>query len=229
MSIDTDENEIRISAKGISKHTALPEGSINAASLLSDVLSKCEHIGENDRTQMIFLHKILSDYYGKTIGINTEDEFGKLTIVNDTIELNNDKINMHFNLRFGDSVNIEELKNKIKDEFSENGFDVDFESESPAFLLEENHPLVKMCMRVFKEFTGNENAKPYINAGGTYAKHLPSAIEIGTTLIGGLPEKLPQGHGAVHQSDECISIDGMLEALELTMLMLLECDKDEIQ
>ena len=36
---------------------------------------------------------------------------------------------------------------------------------------------------------------------------------------------LPAGHGGVHQPDECISIDGFLNAIELTMLMLLECDK----
>ena len=32
-----------------------------------------------------------------------------------------------------------------------------------------------------------------------------------------------------HQPDECISIDGMLKALELTMLMLLVCDKEDIK
>lgn len=47
--------------------------------------------------------------------------------------------------------------------------------------------------------------------------------------FGGTPNGLTQGHGGAHQPDECISIDGMLEALELTMLMLLECDKENIK
>ena len=44
-------------------------------------------------------------------------------------------------------------------------------------------------------------------------------------LCGKPPFDLPAGHGSVHQPDECISIDGLLNAIELTMLMLLECDK----
>jgi acetylornithine deacetylase/succinyl-diaminopimelate desuccinylase-like protein len=38
---------------------------------------------------------------------------------------------------------------------------------------------------------------------------------------------MPQGHGGAHQSDEYINIDGFLQAIEITALMLLECDKTE--
>lgn len=39
---------------------------------------------------------------------------------------------------------------------------------------------------------------------------------------------LPEGHGAVHQPDEYIDTEAMLDALELTFLMLLECDKEAL-
>ena len=81
-------------------------------------------------------------------------------------------------------------------------------------------------MNTFAKFTGKTNGKMYVNAGGTYAQLLPCAAEIGVTTKGGRPEGLPTGHGAVHQPDECISIDGLLEAIELTTLMILECDKE---
>ena len=62
---------------------------------------------------------------------------------------------------------------------------------------------------------------------------LKNAFSVGTHVIRKDREpyifKMPDGHGGAHQPDECISIDGMLEALELTMLMLLECDKEDIK
>ena len=36
---------------------------------------------------------------------------------------------------------------------------------------------------------------------------------------------MPAGHGGVHQPDECISVEGLLNAIELTTYMLLKCDE----
>ena len=111
----------------------------------------------------------------------------------------------------------------------EKGRDISFESEAPAHITDINHPMLQACLTAYTKFTGNINPAVYVNAGATYARYLPCAAEIGTTLKWGLPENSPQGHGAAHQPDECISIDGMLEALELTLLMLLECDNEAVQ
>ncbi len=59
----------------------------------------------------------------------------------------------------------------------------------------------------------------------THAGHLPCAVEIGTSLYQCREFYLPDGHGGAHQPDEYISIEGFLKAIELTVLMLLECDK----
>ena len=81
-------------------------------------------------------------------------------------------------------------------------------------------------MDVYMRYTGKTDAKMYVNAGGTYGQLLPCAAEIGTSLNGGKPPfDLPVGHGSVHQPDECISVEGLLNAIELTTLMLLECDE----
>ena len=56
---------------------------------------------------------------------------------------------------------------------------------------------------------------------------MKNAVEIGPTLKWGDVAGMPQGHGGVHQPDESININGILDAIELTTLMLLECDKTE--
>ena len=35
---------------------------------------------------------------------------------------------------------------------------------------------------------------------------------------------MPEGHGNTHQPDECINIGGFMQALELILHMVLECD-----
>ncbi len=230
ISVITENDEIIIEACGISKHTALPEGSVNAGYLASEMLTKCGNLTKNDQKQLEFMSQLLSCYYGEAVGIeNTDPDFDKLTFANDMISVEDGKIKLHFNLRFGACVDMEALKKKIETEFSAKGWNVSIEAEKPAHITDIHHPMLQACLMAYKEFTGDANPTVYVNAGGTYARYLPCAAEIGTTLKGGRPENTPQGHGAVHQPDECINITGMLEALEVTMLMLLKCDKEDIK
>ena len=92
-------------------------------------------------------------------------------------------------------------------------------------VIPEDLPTVKACLDVYKTYTGDNSAKSLVNAGGTYGRHLPCAVEIGTMVRKKIPFDLPKGHGNLHQPDELLSIEGFLEATEMAMLMLLECDK----
>lgn len=222
-----DNNKIFVETHGVSKHSALPEDSLNAGYLFSKVLTECQYLTEDERKQMKFISDILYYYYGESLGIdNTDPVFGKLTLANDLITFKDGIIKLHFNLKFGSCVDITELKNRIIKEFSKNDWNVEFEGEAIApYITDINNPMLQACLNTYKEFTGDINASPYINAGGTYARELPRAVEIGTTLRWQGPNDLPQGHGGAHQPDEFINIDGMLNAIELTLLMLIACDK----
>ena len=213
--------------KGISRHGALPEGSLNAAHVLSKKLSQSDTLNAYDRKQMDFIANLLEKYYGEAFGIeHTDKDFGNLTVTNGIAKMSEGKISLCFDMRYGASLDIKEAKAKISRVFENNGWRVAFVHESEPFILSEASPYIAACMNTYKDFTKEYDAKSFVNAGGTYARYLPCAAEIGTSLNGGKrPFDLPTGHGSVHQPDECISIDGLLNAIELTMLMLLECDK----
>ena len=227
ISVNAENGEIMITAKGLPKHTALPEGSINAASLIFDLLLRCDLVPMEEGALLEFLKDVTSDYYGKCIGIDKVDpDFGNLTFVNYTVNIGDDSSELFFNVRFGASVDIKETKQKIIDNFSQFGFVTEFLDESVPHIVPKDHPMLLSLMSTFAEFTGKTDGKMYVNAGGTYAQFLPCAAEIGVTTKGGRPEGMPSGHGAVHQPDECISIEGFLKAIELTAHMILECDKE---
>ena len=214
-----------ITETGISCHSALPEGSINAGYLLAKKLSEREDICVSDREQMLFLTSVLEKYYGEAYGIEHCDECGKLTCTNGIIKTDNKKIKLGFNMRFGLSANIENIKKSIASFFEKNNFTVEFEEAKTGYTISEDNKYIQACLKAYSNFTGEKNPQVYINAGGTYARKLPCAAEIGTTLKWGVPENTPLGHGGAHQSDECTNIEGFLEALELTLQMLIECDK----
>lgn len=214
------------SENGISRHSALPEGSINAGYLLAKKLSLRSDICKSDKNLMSLIAGILETHYGEAFGIEHNDaDCGKLTCTNGIIKTQNEKITLGLNLRFGLSADINGIKKKITDFCEKNNCTVEFEAEKKGYILPKDNKYVKACLKAYSEFTGDKNPPVYINAGGTYARKLPFASEIGTTLKWEAPKNTPPGHGGAHQPDEFISIDGFLEAIELTALMLLECDK----
>ncbi|MGI5825541.1 MAG: hypothetical protein ACOX7J_08235 [Bacillota bacterium] len=226
ISIKVENDEIHITATGIPRHAANPQGSVNATGLICSLLAKCINISEKDRAQMEFVSKILNDYSGGCFGIqNTDDLFGDLTCINGIVNTQERKLNLSFDLRFGASVDVSEMEKRMAEVLSENGFSNKKVAYSPAFYLPEKDPLVQKTLEVYREFTGNEAAKSSINAGGTYARFLPYAVEIGTQLWHKPPFDLPAGHGEVHQPDEYISIEGLMEAIELTVQIIISIDR----
>ena len=161
------------------------------------------------------------------ININNDDnEFGKLTFVNYQIHADEFLTELYFNIRHGMGISQSEIKERLNAEFEQWGFTLEFLGTSDPHIVSKDHPMLRALMDVYMKYTEKTDAKMYVNAGGTYGQLLPCAAETGTAFDGGeRPFDLPQGHGHVHQPDECISIDGLLNAIELTMLMLLECDK----
>ena len=220
--------DIIFTEKGISSHCALPEGSQNAAFLLSKELSENEFLCDSDKEEMLFIAKTLENYYGEVFGIeNTDHIFGKLTCANGIIGMNDGKINLSFDMRYGKSTDIKVAKERIVKYFKENGWTVEFVDELAAWITDTDNLYLKACLKAYEDYTGTKKSPTYVNAGATYAAHLPCAVEVGTQIWQKPDFDLPVGHGGAHQPDECISIDGMLEALEITVNMLLACDRAE--
>lgn len=214
-----------VTETGISRHSALPEGSENAGYKLAKKLSLRDDICESDKEQMRLLADVLEKYYGEIYGIEYWDECGRLTCTNGVIKTENGKITFGLNMRYGLTADTEQIKNKITSFFFKHNCTVMFEEEKKGYVVTKSNKYVEACLKAYSDFTGDKNPTVYINAGGTYARKLPCAAEIGTTLKWGAPQNTPQGHGGAHQSDECINLEGFLEALELTALMIIECDK----
>ncbi len=120
---------------------------------------------------------------------------------------------------------IKELEGILSQIFAKEGFEIEVLDISYPYIVSADNEMIRSLKKTFEEYTG-QKGETYVNAGGTYARYLPCAAEIGVSIGGGLPDCVPKGHGGVHQPDECISIKGFLSAIELITHMLIECDKE---
>ena len=157
-----------IAEKGISKHGALPEGSLNAGYLLAKKLLENKDLCKEDKTQIGFVADTLEKYYGEVFGIENNDPvFGRLTCTNGIVETNDQKFSLCFDMRYGMSVDIEDAKSKIIKYFAENGWSVEFVMQRSPFCVSEDNPYLVSCLEVYKSFTGAKNATVMVVNGFT--------------------------------------------------------------
>lgn len=220
-------NGNEITETGVSCHGALPEGSINAGYLLAKKLCNENLLCKDDAEQIEFIERLLEKYYGEVFGIDGEDKtFGKLTCSNGIIRTQSGKPALAFDIRYGIDMDYENIKNKISEFFRLNGWTVRIISEKRPYVISEDNVYLQKCLKAYKEFCKTDDAPTYINAGATHAGELSCAVETGTDLYSGKPEGMPEGHGNAHQPDECINEKGFLDATELILHMILECDTE---
>ena len=222
-----DENII-LWAKGIAKHAAEPEGSINAMHSAAKLLAACLSLCENDRKIMAEVETILGSPFGTTMGIDHDDiRFGRLTFVNGMASLKNGCVELSFDTRYGSTLCSDVLEKNVTESFENLGWKVSVKSNMPGFSIADDSPLPEILTDVYNKVTGFDK-KPVRLGGGTYARHLKNAFSVGTVTMRAdrttpLME-MPTGHGGAHQKDEKIDIEGFFDALRIIIHYIINID-----
>jgi len=218
-------DEIIVHAVGISSHGAMPQGSRNAGSMILNALFEAKSFSKADKESLAFVSKILNSYDGRILGIEASDcVFGDTTVTNGVLKIENERLEFSLDIRHGSTYTTEQHLNILEKVFEKEKISFKVKKQGDANAVSEDNKYVMACMDAYRKHTGNENATPHINVGATYSKFLKNSCEIGVSTK--YPSvNLAPGHGAAHQPDEALSIEGLLEALEITVKMLIECDK----
>ncbi|MDP4117825.1 MAG: Sapep family Mn(2+)-dependent dipeptidase [Bacillota bacterium] len=223
---EVNKEGINVKAFGVSAHAAYPENSFNAGINLADLLCGFNRISENDKKILRFMRSVQERPYGEPFGIESEDEhFGKLTAVNGIVRTENGQLVLLFDIRYGTSVENEKMLKKIIKVFDENGWDVRIDEDEEGFELPCDSETVKAFENIYNAVSGEKFARADYSGGGTYARKLKNAYSVGTSIYNGEGGNMPVGHGGAHQSDECISVEGMLLAAQAITLMVIEADE----
>ena len=226
----TEEGYIRLTTKGASKHSAFPVGSVNAMILACQVLAQCQTLCQADRQQMQTLATLMDGYYGEGLGIAFEEfGFGKLTCTNGMVKVEDGKLCVSVDIRYGAGMPAEELEAKLDKAWTEAGWSLTWRQNHHGAKVDPNNKLPELLTQLTCQISGQEY-KPYWMAAGTYSRHLKDGFTMGARLHDPnskaiLPE-LPAGHGSAHQRDEYCIIDDWVLGLRLLTHFILASDRE---
>ena len=197
---NVDSAHIRLLSFGTAAHSAHPELGDNAISKLVIVLNELFHFYHiNIELLDYFASYIGDDFSGKKLGINYEDESGKLTLNTAQFFLEKNKLQIGLNLRIPvtvDSSVVSEIFQK-----NDSQIEVEIAATNKSLYISKDNFLVKKLCNIFNDYN-NSNFEPVAIGGATYARAFDNCISFGP--------QMPGDRDMCHQVDEYISIENLL-------------------
>ena len=231
IAVEEKEDSYRLTARGISRHTAFPDGGVSAIARLAKGLLYAGALSDEDAEKFMYLCEAGQDFYGRGLQIQCSDEIsGRLSCVESMFGQKEDgRLWMHFNIRYPIEADSEKIVEAIGQSARRRGFSQELIRDSKPNYFDRNHPAVDLLTGVFNEIAGMET-EPYVMAGGTYARKLPRAFAFGMGIPGeGLehPMFLP-GHGGGHEPDEGLRLESLFKAMKIFCMGLIALNDVEI-
>ncbi|HHV65278.1 MAG TPA: M20 family metallopeptidase [Peptococcaceae bacterium] len=207
--------ELKIVAHGKSAHAFNCQEGYNAISSLIRFLSQLDISSEQKKFLDTYNSKIGLDCHGKALGLELEDKLtGKLTQSPGYIQLDEKSVILRVDIRFPASVNLASVQAKVLSAYQcfEGHLAIIDSLESLNF--PEDEPHIQTLLKVYKDYTGDLEAKPLGMGGTTFAKAFQRAVAFGPTFPG-----MPK---VEHQPDEYIEIEHLLKCTEIYAQAILE-------
>lgn len=220
---------IYVSARGVAKHAAAPDGSVNAAYLMAKLLAGCENLPEQDRTILRGVETLLSSHWGEGMGIYHKDShFGRLTAVCGMVAMEDGHLKVSLDSRYGTEFDPADLERRLEACWGEAGWDIVHMNNRPGYLVDEGSPVPALFSEIYRTMSGKD-VPFYYMGGGTYARYLKNAYTVGNRTRhadwGEPAMEMPAGRGGAHQRDEAIGIEDFFLAVRILAQYVLECDR----
>ena len=211
--ISTDK--VKLTSHGVQAHGAHPDLGINAISILIIILDKIfNHYNTSIEILNYFNKYIGTDFSGKNLGIDFEDESGKLTLNVGHFSLEDSKLKIKMNLRIPVQTLLDVVNEKfIKSINKYNDLNYNTISLAPALYVPKDNLLVKTLCDIFNKCT-NQNCEPIAIGGGTYAKAFKNCVSFGANF--------PGNKDMCHQTNEFIEIDNLILCCKIYAEAIIE-------
>lgn len=222
--VEESDGTIRITAKGKGSHASKPEGSVNAIYLLLHLLSEASYLSLCERKACAAAASTLTDYNGKGLGIDCEDEpSGKITHISGCASTENDQLVLNYNIRYPVTAKGEELEERLDRHLFSIGAAGGVLSDSKPSYRSVDTPEVQALLSAYRDVTG-DMSEPMVIGGGTYARNFPNAVAFGPEFAD-MVNPAGEGKGGVHMADECTEIEGMMKAVKIYIRALLNLNE----
>lgn len=211
---ELDDGRIRMVVKGKAAHGSMPELGINA--IVSAAMILCDALGEKAGKLLHFVRDVIGrDPNGKTAGVYFKDENGELTLNLGLLRFENGEGWLGTDIRFpvtGTGKYAVSLYQAMADKY---GIRAEIPVPSEPHFVPEDSELVTKLLKVYREVTGETEAKSCTIGGGTYARH------VGKKFVAFGPEFNDTDY-RMHNADEYYPLDEYLKHCVICTMGMLE-------
>lgn len=190
-----------IESKGLAAHGALPQLGLNAVSIIMDFLGRLQFANEELNDFIAYYNEHIGfNVNGEKCGCGLEDEVsGKLTFNVGVATISEELATLTVNVRFPVTCTSDQVFEGIEKTLESTQIGIVKQSVINPIFMDENHPMVKTLMGVYKDVTGEADARPCVIGGGTYAKAVNNTLAFGALF--------PGEEDTMHQANERMSIE----------------------
>ena len=208
--IESNQNKDIIKVKGLASHACRPHLGINA---ISHAILALKNAGVSNNLVDFYSKYIGLETDGDSLGIKCEDKYGTLTCTNGKIWTEDNEIIGSLDIRIPVSLDNNEIE-KILTSIDCNETEMIVKTNRKGLFYPEDSKLIQTFMKVYREVTGDKNAKPITIGGGTYAKEMKNCVAFGCAF--------PNTNNRIHDANEFVDIDELLLQVELYYNAILE-------
>jgi succinyl-diaminopimelate desuccinylase len=195
-------------AEGKSAHGSVPHLGENAAIKLLEAVKDSGLDGDFKKLSSFLLEEIGTETCGKKLGIHYYDEeTGETTVNVGVIKYTEEEMSVTLDIRYPKNGIPEEVEKRVKEAAKKHGLSILKCSSENVLYVPKDSELVQKLMKVYKDNTGRDD-EPLAIGGGTYAKMFKNMVAFGPTF--------PGQEDNIHQPNECVSIENLMKAIELT-------------
>ncbi len=210
-------SEDKIDVAGVAAHAMACHLGQNAITRLAEAMFA---VGETTNAIEFLATKMKETKHGELVCGNVEDDVtGKLTLNAGNISIAEGKEVIGFDSRIPVLVDEKEVFAKYDQAITEAGMEyVQLKVQDKLYVAEDDE-LIQTLMNVYKEVTGDQDAKLLTTGGGTYARSMKKGVAFGMVFTKeGMIDNM-------HQANECLEVKFIQPALEIYTNALYELTK----
>jgi predicted dipeptidase len=189
---------------GKAAHAMNPEEGVNAVVRLAMAL---DALGSDSKAVHFLAQMVKEDPQATdAFGSIEDDVSGKLTFNVGKLDID-DVERVSVDIRIPVTVDKEEVVAKLRAAAAEYGLEYREYDWLASLYVPLDHPLVRTLMQVYQDVTGDENSKPMVSGGATYARTMPNCVAYGALF--------PGKEQTEHQPNEAVVLDDLYKAMEV--------------
>lgn len=198
-----------ITVQGVSAHGAKPEQGINAISIMMEFLGRLNFVNEDVNDFIAFYNDHIGfDLNGQRIGCELHDEpSGDLVFNVGMIELDKNDVKVTVNVRYPVTMDDEIVYEGIMSVLDNYNIGIVKGKHQFPIYMAEDDPMIETLMNIYRKHTGDEESKPLVIGGGTYARAIENTVAFGARF----PDEPELGH----QKNECISVNNLVKLAKI--------------